>query len=106
MPKLRDTSAHDTMLTIQRRLKRKREASPSGKFYVRLSLERWRPLRRAMAGWLGLEPHKAREAEDQDLMPWEYPDGGVIVYGLPVAIQKSRASKRLYASGCKPITVL
>lgn len=102
----RDTSAHGTMLLLKRKLDRKRAANPHGKFYVRLSLERWRPIRRAMAGWIGLDEHEAREVEQEDKMPHEYTDGGVLLYGLPVAIQKSKLSKRLFASGCKPITLL
>lgn len=102
----RDTSAHGTMLLLKRKLDRRRAAKPNGKFYVRLSLERWRPLRRELPKWTGMDEAEARRIEADDQMPHEFADGGVMLYGLPVAIQKSRLSKRLFASGCKPITLL
>lgn len=102
----RDLSADGLMRAIDAKRRKRWEEAGNNRFYVRLSIERWRPLRRAMAKWLRIPPDEARAAELDDKMPDEYGGGGVQVYGMPVAIQKSKLSKRLFAQGLKPLTFL
>lgn len=103
---MKDKSPDGLVLAIRRRiLKQSVKGEPPPRYYIKLSLERWRPLRRALAEWGAVDAEKARMDEAHDTMPHEY-DKPVRIFHCPVAIQQSRLAKRLRRQGFKAMAFL
>lgn len=97
-----DRSPDGLVLAIKRKLKKR----GPGRYYIRLSLERWRPLRAAFKAWGNVDDETYAADEADDKMPHEYDGAGVMLCGLRVAIQKSKLSKQLRRQGYQGITFL